>query len=444
MLAARSFICSARKEFWAVRGVNLAIPKGAFIGVIGPNGSGKSTLLKMLSGIVKPTEGTCETRGRVATLMEVGAGFHPDLTGWENIFLYGSVLGIPRKETRERLGEIVAFSGLEERFLDMPLKYYSSGMHARLGFSVAIHTQPDILLIDEILAVGDMEFQVRSFERIHQMHQAGVTILLVTHDVPIAGVVCQEILRMNEGRVVDQGEPAKVVAAHKREMTLRAIERIAGGQGRDSSKFRVPSSELRTGSSELRVPGSELRTASSEPRIAGSETGVPSAKPQLVGSTFEMQPSLFNEQGLEIRPSQMAEENESPVYDVCTGERLAIAIRVGNKSERAVNDLQFMIFFLRDDGMPVAEMDSSEQKASAPLAADGAAAIRIEFDPFVIKSGQYSMGILLYDGPDRDRALCVRTSLLRLRVAEDQPNVFSLLAEPKHEWKVVFGDSLTA
>ena len=397
-----------RREFWAVREVNLAIPKGAFIGVIGPNGSGKSTLLKMLAGIVKPTEGTCDTCGRVATLMEVGAGFHPDLSGWENIFLYGSVLGIPRREIRERLGEIVAFSGLEERLLEMPLKFYSSGMHARLGFAVAIHTQPDILLIDEILAVGDAEFQIRSFERIHQMHQAGVTILLVTHDVPVAGVVCQEILRMNEGRVVDQGEPAKVVAAHKREMTLRAIERIAG--------------ERQQAPSGLQVPPPEAQNAQPESSHHGG--------------AFQICPLLLNAQGTEIKPAPTAKEKEGPLYAVRTGGRIEIGIRIENKMQIAVDDLQFMCFILRDDGMVVAEMDSREQEITTALEAEKAATVRIEFDPFIIKSGQYSMGILLYNGPDRDRALCARTNLLRLSVSEDKPNVFSLLAEPRHQWRI--------
>ena len=166
------------EDFWAVRNVSLDIPKGSVYGLIGHNGSGKSTLLKMIGGIYRPTEGSITSQGRIASLIELGAGFHPEMTGRENIGLNGSILGLPRKEIAAVTDEIIEFSGLRD-FIDDPVKHYSSGMYVRLGFAVAVHMKPDVLLVDEVLAVGDEEFQRKCFDHLYALRRAGKTIVVV-------------------------------------------------------------------------------------------------------------------------------------------------------------------------------------------------------------------------------------------------------------------------
>jgi len=168
--------------FWALKDFSLEVVRGSSVGVIGPNGAGKSTLMKLLAGITCPTEGRITIDGALSALIEVGSGFHPELTGRENVFLSGSILGMRRREIAARLDQIVSFSGVE-RFIDTPVKWYSSGMYVRLGFAIAAHLQPDVLLVDEVLAVGDAEFQTRCLARIREMQQDGVTILFISHDL---------------------------------------------------------------------------------------------------------------------------------------------------------------------------------------------------------------------------------------------------------------------
>ncbi len=198
------------EDFWALRDVDLAIKPGETVGFLGPNGAGKSTLLKLTSRIIMPTSGTITTRGRVASLLEVGTGFHPDLTGRENIHLNGSLLGMNRAEVRSKLDAIINFAELDE-FIDMPVKHYSSGMYMRLGFSVASHVDPDILLVDEVLAVGDEAFQTKCKRRVAKMGREGVTILFVSHDLTAVRRICQRAVWLDGGRVRADG-PANEVA----------------------------------------------------------------------------------------------------------------------------------------------------------------------------------------------------------------------------------------
>ena len=198
------------QDFWAVRDVTLDIPRGETLGIIGRNGAGKSTLLKLLSRITSPTAGTIELRGRLAALIEVGSGFHPELTGRENVFLSGSVLGMKRREIAAKLDRIVDFSGVRP-FIDMPVKWYSSGMYVRLGFAVAAHLEAEILLVDEVLAVGDAAFQIQCYERIGELRRGGTTMVFISHDLGSIERLCDRAVLMNRGRVTDIGAPAEVL-----------------------------------------------------------------------------------------------------------------------------------------------------------------------------------------------------------------------------------------
>jgi lipopolysaccharide transport system ATP-binding protein len=201
------------RDLWALRNLSLELRRGEVLGVIGRNGSGKSTLLKILSRITKPTEGQAEIRGRVGSLLEVGAGFHPELTGRENIFLNGAILGMARREIEHRFDEIVEFSECS-RFLDTPMKHYSSGMYVRLAFAVAAHLEVDILLVDEVLAVGDAGFQKKCLGKIGETAGKGRTVLFVSHNMLAVDSLCTRAICLHEGKVVLEGPPLSVTSRY--------------------------------------------------------------------------------------------------------------------------------------------------------------------------------------------------------------------------------------
>jgi len=203
---------SSAEDFWALRDVSFDIPQGTFLGLVGPNGSGKTTLLKCIAGILRPTGGTIRYQGRLAALLELGAGFHPELTGRENVFLNASLLGLTRRGTEDVYDEIVAFAELED-FMDNQVKFYSSGMLVRLGFAVAVHVDPEILLIDEVLAVGDESFQRRCLDRVQRFREEGRTIVLVSHALDIVRDVCERAVMLDHGSVYTEGAPETVVRA---------------------------------------------------------------------------------------------------------------------------------------------------------------------------------------------------------------------------------------
>lgn len=215
-----------REELWALRDVSLAVQPGDCFGIIGPNGSGKSTALKLMTNILEPTSGRVQVNGRVSALLELGAGFHPDLTGRENIFLNGSVLGMDRAAMRRRFDEIVAFAELE-RFIDMPVKHYSSGMYMRLGFAIAINVDPDILLTDEVLAVGDQSFQAKCMERIGQMKRRGITIVFVSHGLDSVRRLCNRSIWLDNGQVAASGASDSVVEAYLASVAEKEEARLA-------------------------------------------------------------------------------------------------------------------------------------------------------------------------------------------------------------------------
>ena len=201
------------REFWALQDVTFDVRRGEAFGIIGSNGAGKSTILKLITGITRPTRGTVRAKGRVSALIEVSAGFHPDLTGRENIYLNGTILGMTRAEIRQRFDAIVAFSELED-FLDTPVKRYSSGMYARLGFSVAVHVEPEILIVDEVLSVGDYLFQEKCLERMRQIMAGDATIVFVSHNIRAVATLCERSLLLDHGRVAQIGTSNEVIKAY--------------------------------------------------------------------------------------------------------------------------------------------------------------------------------------------------------------------------------------
>jgi len=234
------------QDFWAVKDINVQIPQGSVYGLIGHNGSGKSTLLKLITGIYRPSEGQITTDGRVAALIELGAGFHPDMTGRENIRLNGSILGLSKSEVSDAMETIIDFSGLRD-FIDDPVKHYSSGMYVRLGFSVAVHMKPDILLVDEVLAVGDEEFQRKCFDHLYTLRREGRTIVVVSHGLGQLEGLCDEVAWLDHGTVQEIGPATEVIGSYLRRVNAEeASARADIATTRDETTMRAGSGVIRS------------------------------------------------------------------------------------------------------------------------------------------------------------------------------------------------------
>jgi ABC-2 type transport system ATP-binding protein len=232
-----------RREHWALRGVDLSIDPGETVGILGRNGAGKTTMLRMLAGVSRPTEGSITVRGRVAPLIGVGLGFHPEMTGRENVHVNAMLLGLTHAEVYERFDDIVAFAELSE-FIDTPVKFYSSGMFMRLGFSVAVHTNPDVLLVDEVLAVGDIAFQLKCYDRMRFLQGTGTTILLVSHSVHAIRLLCPRAVLFRQGSLVMDGTSEEVIARHHELLSVDATADPAAGEDAGSGAELIERSVL--------------------------------------------------------------------------------------------------------------------------------------------------------------------------------------------------------
>jgi ABC-type polysaccharide/polyol phosphate transport system ATPase subunit len=296
------------ERFPALQGVTFNVREGSTFAVIGRNGSGKSTLLKVIAGISKPTAGTVQVQGRISALIELGAGFHPEITGRENVFINGIMLGLSRREIEDRYDEIVAFAELED-FIEAPVKTYSSGMYMRLGFAVAIHVSPDVLLIDEVLAVGDEAFVHKCLDKISEFRRRGKTILLVTHSLGLVEKMADEALWIDRARVQMRGDPKKVVDAYLAQVTRHdeqalaaaeraAVEEFAGAAARETDRSAIePTSAFarergRWGSREVEIQGVALLDARQQAKHVFS-TGEPLTIRFEVSSTGAIEDFVF-------------------------------------------------------------------------------------------------------------------------------------------------------
>jgi len=234
-----------REEFWALQDVSFDVPPGEMLGIIGPNGAGKSTILKLIAHIIEPTSGRIEAHGRIGALLELGAGFHPDLTGRENVFLNAAILGLSRKDILRRFDDIVDFAGIGD-FIDSPVRHYSSGMFMRLGFSVAVNISPDILLIDEVLAVGDLAFQGKCMDKIAEIKRGRTTILFVSHDLEAVRNLCDRVIWMEQSRVQAEGSPAMIIDQY---VTRTKSQMVANARKHGQPEMSFP----RLGTREIEI-----------------------------------------------------------------------------------------------------------------------------------------------------------------------------------------------
>ncbi|MCL6446977.1 MAG: ABC transporter ATP-binding protein [Armatimonadetes bacterium] len=312
------------EEFWALRDINLTVPKGATIGLIGRNGSGKSTLLKIISRILYPTAGEVRINGRVSTLLELGAGFHPDFTGRENIFLNASILGLSRKETERYLNEIIEFAELAE-FIDHPVRNYSSGMYVRLGFSVAVHVDPDILLVDEVMAVGDLAFQKKCLEKINEFRRKGKTIIFVTHDMSLVQRICDYVAWLENGELKADGKAHEVVNKYLDLVATREEERMLRERQRGELQAET-------------TAWKELGEGKKEPE-----------KPPSEGGFFEGKAARWGNRQVEITMVKMLNQQGEECYSFECGQPVTIIMQYVMHKE--VSDLVFGIGIFRDDNI---------------------------------------------------------------------------------------------
>jgi len=309
---------------WALRDVSFCVEKGETLGIIGHNGSGKSTCLKLLTRILQPTQGTVSVQGRVSALLELGAGFHPELTGRENVFLYGAILGLRRREIAAQFDEIVSFAEVE-RFIDAPLKFYSSGMQVRLAFATAIHVHPDILLVDEVLAVGDQSFQEKCWGAIRSMAEGGVTIVFVSHNLDAVRRLCRRAVWLDHGLLREDGEVGEVVQHY--------IESVHFQDARLPERASAPSA-------------GEL--AEMEALIEGDgQQGARIPVPEVI----RRNQGRWGTKEVQITGVRFLDAEGRPVARVPVGSALTIAIAY--RAERPISQPSFGISLYREDGLHV-------------------------------------------------------------------------------------------
>ncbi len=385
------------EKFTALDGVSFEVRKGTTFGVIGENGSGKSTLLKLLAGITKPTRGRLQVEGRVSALIELGAGFHPEISGRENVMINGIMLGLSRRQVLDRFQEIVAFAELE-RFIDAPVKTYSSGMYARLGFAVAIHVDPDVLLIDEVLAVGDEAFTRKCLDKIGEFRRRGRTILIVTHSLGLVEKMCDDVLWLREGKVEGRGDPKRVVDAY--------LTYVAGG---------------------------EEELLSREHGRAPVESGrAPLAAPGEAEASHGYREGRWGDREVEIARVRLLDARGRERHVYAPGEPLTLAMDV--RARKPTGDFVFGVGLFTADGVAVYGTNT-DLEDFVPEALEGEAEVRFEIAALRLVEGSYRLDVAAHkrDGTPYD----YHRGLYSFRVRSHTKDVG--VHRPEHRWSFAGG-----
>jgi ABC-type polysaccharide/polyol phosphate transport system ATPase subunit len=381
----------ADETFTALDSVSFEVPRGATFGVIGENGSGKSTLLKLLAGITKPTRGTLRVDGRISALIELGAGFHPEISGRENVAINGIMLGLSRREVQERFDEIVDFAELRE-FIDAPVKTYSSGMYMRLGFSVAIHVDPDVLLIDEVLAVGDEAFTRKCLDKIGEFHRRGKTIVLVTHSLGLVEKMCDEALWLRHGHKAGEGDPKRVVDAY--------LTYVAGGEEALLAREPAPAA------------------APAEEALAGYREG------------------RWGSRDVEIVRVRLLDDRGQERHVFASGESVTVRLDVEARTE--VEDFVFGVGIFTADGVSVYGTNTHLEDF-VPRRAAGAGEVSLELSDLRLVEGTYLLDVAVHrrDGTPYDYHRGQHSFRVKSRIKD--VGVY----RPPHRWSFRGGLDLT-
>jgi ABC-type polysaccharide/polyol phosphate transport system ATPase subunit len=401
------------ETFPALRGVSFSVPKGCTYGVIGRNGSGKSTLLKCVAGITRPNEGHINVDGRISALIELGAGFHPEISGRENIFINGIMLGLSKREVQRRFDEIVEFAELQD-FIDAPVKTYSSGMYMRLGFAVAIHVNPDVLLIDEVLAVGDQAFTVKCLDKFAEFRRRNKTILLVTHSLDLVEKFCDRALWLDKGRTLAEGEPRRVVAAY--------LLDVAKAEEADLAKTEA-------------VKIAEVRDAAQVP-------GAPPAQPRedqpsdvvnTPADMFQATEGRWGSREVEITDVTLHGPNGEPTHVFQSGDPMEV--RLKTRAHERLKDFVFGVGMFNADGICCYGTNTNiEQLDPSEISGDGE--IRFRIDSLDLVEGTYKIDVAAHrlDGYPYDYHRLLYTFRVKSRTKDVG------IYRPRHHW--TFSDNV--
>ncbi|HEY2433114.1 MAG TPA: ABC transporter ATP-binding protein [Vicinamibacterales bacterium] len=404
-LLSRSLIKNLRPDetFTALNDVSLTVPRGRTLGVIGRNGSGKSTLLKLVAGISKPSIGTVQVHGRVSALIELGAGFHPEISGRENVFINGIMLGLTKRQVAERFDEIVEFAELQE-FIDAPVKTYSSGMYMRLGFAVAIHVDPDVLLVDEVLAVGDEGFTHKCLDKFAEFKRRGRTILLVTHSLGMVERFCDEALWLDGGRIKGSGDPKRIVGAYLTDIEQREEQELAATDARARDTAAV-----------AETPAADLPA---DPVAASGEPD----------DMFRATEGRWGSREVEIAEVAFISADGQPGHVFQTGSPMDVRIRA--RAPIAVDDFVFGIGIFNAEGICVYGTNTTlAELAGEKLSGDAEVTFAIEALDLV--EGTYKMDVAVhkFDGFPYDYHRLLYTFRVKSR-AKDVG-----IYRPRHTWR---------
>ena len=398
------------ETFSALQGVSFNVPAGRTYGIIGRNGSGKSTALKLVAGITKPTTGTVKVTGRISALIELGAGFHPEISGRENVFINGIMLGLTKREVAQRFDEIVEFAEMQD-FIDAPVKTYSSGMYMRLGFAVAIHVDPDVLLVDEVLAVGDEGFTHKCLDKFGEFKRRGKTILLVTHSLTLVERFCDEALWLDSGKVLGAGDPKRVVGAYL----------IAVGRNEEKELARA----------EARAHDTQ------EPADAGSAAEAGTGPQEPPGPLEDMTRAVEGRWGsreIEITGVTLKGADGEPAHIFQSGERLSIHVAI--RAHEPNDDFVFGVGLYSSDGVTCYGTNTHLEDFN-PEDIRGEGEVTLHIDSLDLVEGTYKLDVAVHkrDGYPYDYHRLLYTFRVKSRTKEVG------IYRPRHSW--TFSPSIT-
>jgi len=408
--------------FEAVKGVTFDVPAGRAFGIVGRNGSGKSTMLKLIAGIGKPTTGTVAVRGRVSALIELGAGFHPEISGRENVFINGMMLGLAKREIARRFDEIVAFAELEE-FIDAPVKTYSSGMYMRLGFAVAINVDPDVLLVDEVLAVGDEAFTHKCFDKLAEFRRRGRTLLLVTHSLDLVTRFCDEALWLDAGVVRGQGDPRRVVDAYLMDVARAEDQALQRESAVLSSSAQPPPEPEPAPAADL-AADLEARDHSEAPPDAAAESR---DEPERPPDMFKAIEGRWGTREAEILAVDLLRADGSAAHVFQSGEPVAIRLRV--RAHQRLSDFVFGIGIFSAEAVCCYGTNTAIEGAE-PGELSGDAEVTFHIDRLDLIEGTYKLDVAVHrqNGTPYDYHRLLHTFRVTSRVKDT--GIF----RPAHRW----------
>jgi ABC-type polysaccharide/polyol phosphate transport system ATPase subunit len=427
---------NAGETFNALNGVSFEVPAGSTFGIVGRNGSGKSTMLKLVAGITKPTTGRVTVDGRISALIELGAGFHPEISGRENVFINGIMLGLSKREITRRFDEIVEFAEMKD-FIDAPVKTYSSGMYVRLGFAVAIHVDPDVLLVDEVLAVGDESFSHKCLDKFAELHRRGKTILLVTHQLGLVERFCDLALWLDGGQSRGVGDPRRVVAAYITDVARQEEGQIAaadakaqagvataGQKGSDPASGTLAGSDPNIGLKGQKGSDAVSREAGlGEADPTGSDPIPPAGPPDM----FQAGEGRWGSREAEITDVQLVGEDGHPAHVFQAGERVDIRIKI--HAAQPLTDFVVGIGLFNIDGVCCFGTNTDQEQFEAErLEGEGEIAFRI--DGLDLVAGTYKLDVALHrhDGYPYDYHRLLYSFRIKSRVQD--VGVY----RPRHTW----------